>query len=114
MTYKQFVMWFLAYVMPYPCRCIACHKQPFTMIVSTLQTLALMGDINLTWVIFVALASKIIRVFWNYKFMPSIECSIVIIDQYYENSHYYATMQVCEGSGDFLSALLDYHVTTCS
>ena len=26
--------------------------------------------------------------------MPSIECSIVIIYQYYENCHYYATIQV--------------------
>ena len=26
----------------------------------------------------------------------NMECSIVIIDEYYENSHYYATMQMCE------------------
>ena len=47
--------------------------------------------------------------FFGTKSMPSIECSIVIIDQYYENNHYYAIiMQQCKcvkGSGDFLSAL---------
>jgi hypothetical protein len=42
--------------------------------------------------------------------MPSIECSIVIIDQYssYENSHYYVSDNASvyiKGSGDFLSAL---------
>ena len=28
--------------------------------------------------------------------LKSTEWSIVIVDQYYENSHYYATMQMCE------------------
>ena len=35
--------------------------------------------------------------------MPSIECSIVIIDQYYENNHYHR--KYVKGSGDFLLAL---------
>ena len=34
--------------------------------------------------------------FFGTKFMPSVECTIVIIDQYCKNSHYYATMQVCK------------------
>ena len=36
--------------------------------------------------------------------MPSIECSIVIIDQYYENNHYHHYNGKCmKGSGNFLS-----------
>ena len=38
--------------------------------------------------------------------MPSIECGIVIIDQYYENNHYHHYNGKCvKGPGDFLSAL---------
>ena len=38
--------------------------------------------------------------------MLSIERSIVIIDQYYENNHYHYYNGKCvKGSGDFLSAL---------
>ena len=45
-------------------------------------------------------------VFFGTKIMPSIECSIVIIDQYYENNHYHHYNGECvKGSGDFLSAL---------
>ena len=42
----------------------------------------------------------------------AIECSIVIIDQYYENNHYY--MQQCKcvkGSGDSCQHCVDSHVT---
>ena len=47
--------------------------------------------------------------FFGTKIMPSIECSIVIIGQYYENNHYSTIiMQQCKcvkGFDDFLSAL---------
>ena len=40
------------------------------------------------------------------KSSPSTECSIVIIDQYYENNRYHHYNGKCvKGSGDFLSAL---------
>ena len=44
--------------------------------------------------------------YFGINIVPSIECSVVIIDQYYENSPYYATMvRPVKRSGDSLSAL---------
>jgi hypothetical protein len=37
--------------------------------------------------------------------MPSIECSIVIFDQYYENSHFLRQCKCVEGTGDLMLAL---------
>ena len=65
---------------------------------------AMVGHVNLTWVIWVALAynSHVLRT----KFMPSIECSIMAIDQYYENNHYYATMQAWKRIWWFLVSIV--------
>ena len=50
--------------------------------------------------------------FFGTKIMPSIECSIVIIDQYYENNHYYTIiMQQCKDLVISCQYCVDSHVT---